>query len=41
MDRSRRHQIPLADAPVAVRIILGLGLLAMCLWLPAFLALFH
>ncbi|MFN3449148.1 MAG: hypothetical protein ACK44F_10665 [Roseococcus sp.] len=32
---------PLASAPVAVRVVVGLGLLALCAWLPAFVALFR
>jgi hypothetical protein len=36
-----RPSFPLAAAPVAVRVVVGLGLLGLCAWLPAFVALFR
>jgi len=36
-----RQPIPFASAPVPVRIMLGVSLLALCMWLPAFAALFR
>jgi hypothetical protein len=33
--------VPLASAPLPVRLLAGLGLLGLCLWLPAFVALFR
>jgi hypothetical protein len=38
---SGRPSFPLAAAPVAVRVLVGLGLLGLCAWLPAFVALFR
>jgi len=39
--RRDRPSFPLATAPVAVRVLVGLGLLGLCAWLPAFVALFR
>lgn len=33
--------VPFASAPTPVRLMAGLGLLGLCLWLPAFIALFR
>jgi hypothetical protein len=38
---SGRPSFPLAAAPAAVRVLVGLGLLALCACLPAFVALFR
>jgi hypothetical protein len=36
-----RQPIPFASAPVPVRVVLGVSLLGLCMWLPAFAALFR
>lgn len=36
-----RPPIPFASAPLPVRLVLGFVLLALCMWLPAFAALFR
>lgn len=40
MDKPR-PPIPFASAPLPVRLVLGFTLLAFCMWLPAFAALFR
>jgi hypothetical protein len=41
MRRLENLPVPLAAAPIAVRLMAGFGLLGLCLWLPAFIALFR
>ncbi|MCU0889656.1 MAG: hypothetical protein MUF65_06370 [Rubritepida sp.] len=33
--------VPFSSAPLPVRLAVGFGLLGLCLWLPAFIALFR